>query len=50
MTKKYLLSVFTVVLAIVLCACQSTSHTQDKKAQQASQNKEANMYAKKKSS
>ena len=32
MIKKYLLSVFTVLIAIVLCACQSTSQTHEKKA------------------
>lgn len=31
MIKKYLLSVFTVLIAIVLCACQSTSQTHEKK-------------------
>ena len=33
MIKKYLLSVFTVLIAIVLCACQSTSQTHEKKAE-----------------
>ena len=34
MIKKYLLSVFTVLIAIVLCACQSTSQTHEKKAKE----------------
>ena len=50
MIKKYLLSVFTVLIAIVLCACQSTSQTQEKKAKEETHNKEENIYAKKRSS
>ena len=50
MIKKYLLSVFTVLIAIVLCACQSTSQTHEKKAKEETHNKEENIYAKKRSS
>lgn len=46
MIKKYLLSVFTVLIAIVLCACQSTSQTHEKKAKEETHNKEENIYAK----
>lgn len=45
-----MLSVFTVLIAIVLCACQSTSQTHEKKAKEETHNKEENIYAKKRSS
>ncbi|UDI77257.1 polysaccharide deacetylase family protein [Staphylococcus taiwanensis] len=50
MTNKYLLSVFTVLIAIVLCACQSTSQSNNKEAASTQKDKkeQENVYAKKK--
>ena len=50
MIKKYLLSVFTVLIAIVLCACQSTSQTQEKKAKEETHNKRREYLCEKRSS
>lgn len=49
MAKKYLLGLGTILLAIVLCACQSTSQSQDGKDKKSAEDrkKEENMYAKK---